>query len=79
MSELYKKLDKATFELRKAQEDFEVLFKKMCQIQNELKNAPLGLSLDLLLLNLMQTRVGVKMCTDKALELLMTEKQRLSH
>lgn len=78
MSELYKKLDKATFELREAQKNFEALFKRMCQIQEDLKNAPLGLSLELLLLNLMQTRVGVKMCTDKALELLMTEKQRLS-
>lgn len=78
MSELYKKLDKATFELREAQKDFEALFKRMCQIQEDLKNAPLGLSLELLLLNLMQARVGVKMCTDKALELLMTEKQRLS-
>lgn len=78
MSELYRKLDKATFELRKAQDDFEALFERMCQIQEDLKNAPLGLSLDLLLLNLMQTRVGVKMCADKALELLMTEKQRLS-
>lgn len=78
MSELYKKLDKATFELREAQKDFEALFKRMCQIQEDLKNAPLGLSLELLLLNLMQTRVGVKMCADKALELLMTEKQRLS-
>lgn len=78
MNELYKKLDKATFELRKMQENFEELFKQMCKIQNELKNAPLGLSLDLLLLNLMQTRVGVKMCTDKALELLMAEKQRLN-
>ena len=78
MSELYKKLDKATFELREAQKDFEALFKRMCQIQEDLKNAPLGLSLELLLLILMQTRVGVKMCTDKALELLMAEKQRLS-
>lgn len=78
MSELYKKFDKATFELRKAQDDFEALFKNMCQIQEDLKNTPLGLSLNLLLLNLMQTRIGVRMCTDKALELLMTEKQRLS-
>lgn len=78
MSELYKKLDKATFELREAQKDFEALFKRMCQIQEDLKNAPLGLSLELLLLNLMQTRVGVKMCADKALELIMAEKQRLS-
>lgn len=74
----YKRADNATLRMKNACDDFEKLFKEICNIQKDLNSVRLNTYFDLAILNLMQTRIGLKMVTDKCAELLASEKERLT-